>query len=49
MEDSYPNVTILDSQTAVKVANGIEVPKLSQIETPKITAGNVDKFERTSW
>ncbi|WP_235187386.1 sugar ABC transporter substrate-binding protein [Vibrio nigripulchritudo] len=40
---------ILAIQTAVKVANGIAVPKLSTIETPKIQANNVDQFERPSW
>ncbi|MEX1663540.1 sugar ABC transporter substrate-binding protein [Thioclava sp. 15-R06ZXC-3] len=40
---------ILAIQTAVKVANGIEVPKLQTIETPKITAANVDKFKRPTW
>lgn len=40
---------ILAIQTAVKVANGIEVPALNQIETPKIQANNVDQFERPDW
>ncbi len=40
---------ILAIQTAVKVANGIEVPAISQIETPKIQADNVGQFERPDW
>jgi ribose transport system substrate-binding protein len=40
---------ILAIQTAVKVANGIEVPSLQGIETPKVLPENVDKFERPSW
>ena len=40
---------ILAIQTAVKIANGIDVPALGQIETPKIQAHNVDQFERPSW
>lgn len=40
---------ILAIQTAVKVANGIEVPELQGIETPKVTPENVDEFERPTW
>ena len=40
---------ILAIQTAVRVANGIEVPVLQGIETPKVLPGNVDQFERPSW
>lgn len=40
---------ILAIQTAVKVANGIKVPELQRIETPKITPENVDEFERPTW
>ncbi|WP_020684022.1 sugar ABC transporter substrate-binding protein [Marinobacterium rhizophilum] len=40
---------ILAIQTAVKVANGIEVPAVDTIETPKITAENVEQFERPTW
>ncbi|MGB8623195.1 MAG: sugar ABC transporter substrate-binding protein [Paracoccaceae bacterium] len=40
---------ILAIQTAVKVANGIEVPDLQTIDTPKITAENVDEFDRPTW
>lgn len=40
---------VLAVQTAVKVANGIDVPDLILIETPKITAENVDQFERPTW
>ncbi|MDU8913762.1 sugar ABC transporter substrate-binding protein [Aestuariicoccus sp. MJ-SS9] len=40
---------ILAIQTAVKVANGIEVPALQGIETPKVLPENVDDFERPSW
>lgn len=36
-------------RTAIKVVNGIEVPKSQDIEIDKITATNVDKFERPSW
>lgn len=40
---------ILAIQTAVKVANGIEVPALQGIKTPKVLPENVDQFERPSW
>jgi len=40
---------ILAIQTAIKVANGIEVPELQGIETPKVTPENVDEFERPTW
>jgi ribose transport system substrate-binding protein len=40
---------ILAIQTAVRVANGIEVPMLQGIETPKVLPENVDQFERPTW
>ncbi len=40
---------ILAIQTAVRVANGIEVPALQGIETPKVLPGNVEQFERPTW
>jgi hypothetical protein len=40
---------ILAIQTAVKVANGIEVPDDQGIETPKVLPSNVDDFERPTW
>jgi len=40
---------ILAIQTAVKVANGIEVPALQEIEIDKITAENIDTFDRPTW
>lgn len=40
---------ILAVQTAIKVANGIEVPEIQTIETPKVTSENVTDFERPSW
>lgn len=40
---------ILAIQTAIKVANGIDVPALQGIETPKVLPSNVDDFERPSW
>ncbi len=40
---------ILAIQTAVKVANGIDVPENQGIDTPKVTPENVDEFERPSW
>lgn len=40
---------VLAIQTAVKVANGIEVPEIDQIDTPKVQGHNVDQFERPSW
>ncbi|KPP88320.1 MAG: ribose transport system substrate-binding protein [Rhodobacteraceae bacterium HLUCCA08] len=40
---------ILAIQTAVKVANGIEVPELQGIDTPMVLPGNVDEFDRPSW
>lgn len=40
---------ILAIQTAVKVVNGIDVPELQGIETPKVTPDNVDAFERPTW
>jgi ribose transport system substrate-binding protein len=36
-------------QTAIKVANGIEVPVLQTIETPKINKTNLDQFEQPTW
>lgn len=40
---------ILAIQTAVKVANGIDVPEQQMIETPKVTPENVEEFERPTW
>ena len=40
---------ILAIQTAIRVANGIEVPELQEIERAKITPENVDEFERPTW
>ncbi len=40
---------ILAIQTAVKVANGIDIPDLQGIETPKVLPENVDEFERPTW
>lgn len=40
---------ILAIQTAVKVVNGIDVPELQGIETPKVLPSNVDEFERPTW
>lgn len=40
---------ILAIQTAIKIANGIDVPALQGIETPKVTPENVSEFERPSW
>jgi ribose transport system substrate-binding protein len=40
---------ILAIQTAVRVANSIEVPLLQGIETPKVLPENVDQFERPTW
>jgi ribose transport system substrate-binding protein len=40
---------ILAIQTAVKIANGIDVPDLQGIETPKVTPENVTEFERPTW
>jgi ribose transport system substrate-binding protein len=40
---------ILAIQTAIKVANGIEVPELQEIERAKITPENVDEFVRPTW
>ena len=40
---------ILAIQTAVKVANGIEIPALQEIERAQITPANVDEFERPTW
>lgn len=40
---------ILAIQTAVKVANGIDVPDLQGIETPKVTPDNVTEFDRPTW
>jgi ribose transport system substrate-binding protein len=48
-KQSAEDDAILAIQTAVKIANGIDVPALSQIETPKIQANNVNEFERPSW
>jgi ribose transport system substrate-binding protein len=48
-KQSAEDDAILAIQTAVKIAHGIDVPTLSQIETPKIQAHNVAQFERPSW
>lgn len=40
---------ILAIQTAIKVANGIDVPAVQGIETPKVTPDNVDQFDRPTW
>ncbi|ETX13914.1 hypothetical protein OCH239_06225 [Roseivivax halodurans JCM 10272] len=40
---------ILAIQTAVKVANGIEVPEMQGIDTPKVLPENVDEFDRPTW
>lgn len=40
---------ILAIQTAIRVANGIEVPELQGIETPMVTPENVTEFERPTW
>lgn len=40
---------ILAIQTAVRVAHGIEVPELQEIETDRITVDNIDQFERPTW
>ncbi len=40
---------ILAIQTAIKVVNGIEVPPLQGIETPKVLPSNVAEFERPTW
>jgi ribose transport system substrate-binding protein len=40
---------ILAIQTAIKVANGIEVPDLQGIETPMVLPENVEQFERPTW
>lgn len=40
---------ILAIQTAIQVANGIEVPELQGIETPMVTPENVTDFERPTW
>ncbi|MFT7370638.1 MAG: ribose transport system substrate-binding protein [Alteromonas macleodii] len=40
---------ILAIQTAVRVANGIEIPALQEIERAQITPANVDEFERPTW
>jgi len=40
---------ILAIQTAIRVANGIEVPTLQGIETPMVTPENVTDFERPTW
>ncbi|MBM1218581.1 sugar ABC transporter substrate-binding protein [Ponticoccus sp. SC2-23] len=40
---------ILAIQTAIQVANGIEVPELREIERAKITPENVEEFERPTW
>lgn len=40
---------ILAIQTAIKVANGIAVPALQGIETPKVLPENVGDFERPTW
>jgi ribose transport system substrate-binding protein len=48
-KQSAEDDAILAIQTAVKIAHGINVPVLAQIETPKIQANNVNQFERPSW
>jgi ribose transport system substrate-binding protein len=48
-KQSAEDDAILAIQTAVKIAHGIDVPVLAQIETPKIQANNVNEFERPSW
>ena len=48
-KQSAEDDAILAIQTAVKIAHGIDVPTLAQIETPKIQANNVNQFERPSW
>ena len=48
-KQSAEDDAILAIQTAVKIAHGIDVPVLAQIETPKIQANNVNQFERPSW
>lgn len=48
-KQSAEDDAILAIQTAVRIANGIDVPALASIETPKVQAGNVDQFERPSW
>ncbi|MFO7919336.1 MAG: sugar ABC transporter substrate-binding protein [Nioella sp.] len=40
---------ILAIQTAIQVANGIEVPELQGIDTPMVTPENVTEFERPTW
>ena len=40
---------VLAIQTAVKMANGIKVPAQQGIDTPEVTAKNVDEFERPTW
>jgi len=40
---------ILAIQTAVRVANGIEVPALQEIDIDKITADTIDNFPRPTW
>jgi ribose transport system substrate-binding protein len=40
---------ILAIQTAIRVANGIDVPELQGIETPMVTPENVTEFERPTW
>lgn len=40
---------ILAIQTAVRVAHGIEVPELQEIEIDRITADTIDQFERPTW
>jgi ribose transport system substrate-binding protein len=40
---------ILAIQTAIRVANGVKVPRLLRIATPKINKDNVDQFEIPTW
>ena len=40
---------MLAIQTAIKVANGVEVPDQLTIPTPKINKGNIDQFEQPTW
>ncbi len=40
---------VLAIQSAIKVANGIDIPAIQGIETPKVTPENVESFERPTW
>lgn len=48
-QQSAEDDAILAIQTAVKIANGIDIGGHATIATPKIQAHNVDRFERPSW